>query len=72
MLQMTLEYCSAVDSITGDKALNLWCYELFDDDWKVIADLISVLKIFKEATLFFFIDNKPSITNIIPTMDRVD
>ncbi|KAG6848782.1 hypothetical protein C0991_012508, partial [Blastosporella zonata] len=69
---MTLEYCLAVDSITADKSLNLRSYELFDNDWKVVSDLISVLQIFKEATLFFSIDNKPSIANVIPTMDRID
>ncbi|KAG6839609.1 hypothetical protein C0991_000965 [Blastosporella zonata] len=71
MLQMALSYCMAVDAITADKALNLRHYELFDDEWMAISDVVSVLKVFKDATLYFSIDNKPSIANVIPTMDQI-
>jgi hypothetical protein len=34
----------AIDSITGNKNLKLRKYELEDDDWEIISDLIRVLK----------------------------
>ncbi|KAG6822058.1 hypothetical protein H0H92_015498, partial [Tricholoma furcatifolium] len=72
MLKMVVMYRAAVDTITGEKTLNLRRYELFDEDWKVIDDLVMVLEVYKEATLFFSIDNKASIANVIPTMDKID
>ncbi|KAG6808706.1 hypothetical protein H0H92_003198 [Tricholoma furcatifolium] len=50
----------------ADKALNLRHFKLAEEEWKVVEDLIYV---FKDATVFFSIDNKASITKIIPTMD---
>ena len=45
MLQMALQYHSAIDHITTDKTLKLRKYELDDDDWEIITDLIRVLKV---------------------------
>jgi hypothetical protein len=45
MLQMALQYRSAIDHITADKTLKLRKYELDDDDWEIIADLMWVLKV---------------------------
>ncbi|TFK48644.1 hypothetical protein OE88DRAFT_1605098, partial [Heliocybe sulcata] len=56
----------------GDKSLKLWQYELEEDDWDIIADLVRVLQIFKTATLFFSQDTVASIANVIPTMDMID
>ncbi|KAG6806116.1 hypothetical protein H0H92_012625, partial [Tricholoma furcatifolium] len=44
MLKMVVMYRAAVDTITGEKTLNLRRYELFDEDWKVIDDLVMVLE----------------------------
>ena len=41
---MAVKYCLAIDNITANKALKLRKYELDDDDWKIISDLIRVLK----------------------------
>ena len=45
MLQMALQYHSAIDHITADKTLKLQKYELDDNDWEIIADLMQVLKV---------------------------
>ena len=45
MLQMALQYRSAIDHITADKTLKLRKYELDGDDWEIIADLMRVLKV---------------------------
>ena len=45
MLVMALKYCSAINNITANKALKLQKYELDDDDWKIVLDLIWVLKV---------------------------
>jgi hypothetical protein len=45
MLKMALEYRSVIDDITANKVLKLRKYELDDDDWKIISDLIWVLKV---------------------------
>ncbi|KAG6904814.1 hypothetical protein DXG01_006989, partial [Tephrocybe rancida] len=70
MLTMALEYPVVVDNITSDK--KLWCYELDEEDWQIISDLNHVLKVYKDATLFFSANNVTSITNVILTMDHID
>lgn len=45
MLVMAIKYRSAIDNITANKALKLRKYELDNDDWKIISDLIWVLKV---------------------------
>ncbi|KAI9451886.1 hypothetical protein F5148DRAFT_986311 [Russula earlei] len=69
---MALQYHLAVDNITANKALKLQKYELDDDDWEIISDLVHVLKIYKDATLIFSQDSTATIAHIIPTMDHID
>ena len=45
MLKMALEYHVAIDDITANKTLKLQKYELDDDDWEILSDLIQVLKV---------------------------
>jgi hypothetical protein len=45
MLRFVLMYWPAVDKITADKALKLRRYELDNDDWVVVEDLVSVLEV---------------------------
>ena len=45
MLVMAIKYHLAIDNITANKALKLRKYELDNDDWKIISDLIQVLKV---------------------------
>jgi hypothetical protein len=45
MMHFVLEYRQAVDQITADKTLKLRMYELDDDDWAIVEDLVSVLEV---------------------------
>lgn len=45
MLVLAMKYRQAVDIITADKALKLWKYEMDDEDWEIVKDLIRVLKV---------------------------
>ncbi|KAF9538015.1 hypothetical protein CPC08DRAFT_609072, partial [Agrocybe pediades] len=46
-------------------------YEMFDEDWEIISQLRDLLKLFKDATLFFS-RTIPSIAMVIPAMDHID
>ena len=50
MLKRAFDYHLAIDNVTGNKNLKLRKYELDDDDWEIISDLIQVLKV--SACLF--------------------
>ena len=50
MLKIALEYCEAVD-ITANKSVKLHKYELDDEDWEIVKNLLQVLKV-KFAQLF--------------------
>ena len=45
MLKIALEYCEVVDDITANKSLKLQKYELDDEDWDILNDLLCVLKV---------------------------
>jgi hypothetical protein len=45
MLEMAVRYRAAIDDITANKALKLRKFELDDEDWEIVSDLIRVLKV---------------------------
>jgi hypothetical protein len=45
MAKVALKYRLAIDDITANKSLKLRKFELDDDDWKIIGDLLRVLKV---------------------------
>jgi hypothetical protein len=45
MMRFALKYRQPIDSITADKALRLRQYELDNDDWMIIEDLVTVLQV---------------------------
>jgi len=45
MMEFALKYRKPIDSITADKSLKLRKFELDNDEWKVIGDLVSVLHV---------------------------
>jgi hypothetical protein len=71
MLSFALRYREPIDDITSDKSFKLRKYELDNDDWKIIEDLVSFLEQYKKATVFFS-SNSSSIASIIPIMDKID
>jgi hypothetical protein len=45
MLMVAFNYCTIIDNMTGNKMLKLCQYELDDEDWEVVKDLLQVLKV---------------------------
>lgn len=45
MIKVALEYREAVDDITANKSLKLRKYELDDEGWDILRDLLRVLKV---------------------------
>ena len=45
MLNVAMEYRKVIDNITANKSLKLRQYELDEDGWEVIGDLLRVLKV---------------------------
>jgi hypothetical protein len=45
MLVFVLRYRPAINTITADKNLKLRKFELDDDEWKIVGDLVSVLEV---------------------------
>ncbi|KAJ7832684.1 hypothetical protein B0H14DRAFT_2364680, partial [Mycena olivaceomarginata] len=68
MLVFALQYRKAVDSLTGDRKLDLRIYEMDDAEWLVAQQLADILK---QATLFFS-RKSPNLPMVIPAMDRID
>jgi hypothetical protein len=71
LLRFSLQYCTAIDDITNNKAFKLQKYELEPKDWLIIKDLVAVLKQYKNATIYFSGDSA-SISAVILAMDRID
>ncbi|KII83106.1 hypothetical protein PLICRDRAFT_119819 [Plicaturopsis crispa FD-325 SS-3] len=71
MLAFALSYRQAIDDITGDRAFNLRTYELNEGEWDIVKQLCNVLKILKDATLFFS-RATPNLAMVIPAMDHID
>ncbi|KAG1853540.1 hypothetical protein C8R48DRAFT_558143, partial [Suillus tomentosus] len=51
--------------------LGLRKFELTDEEWEIAGQLRDVLKILKDATLFFS-RSTPSLATVIPAMDLID
>ena len=45
MMKFVVAYQAAIDKITADKAFKLRKYELNNDDWVIMEDIVSVLKV---------------------------
>ena len=45
MLNVAVEYREVIDDITANKSLKLQQYELDDESWDIIRDLLRVLKV---------------------------
>ncbi|KAG1760961.1 hypothetical protein EDD22DRAFT_780434 [Suillus occidentalis] len=46
-------------------------FELMDYEWQIVGQLRDVLKILKDATMFFS-RSTPSLATVIPAMDLID
>ena len=45
MMNFALKYRTVINRVTGDKSLKLRRYELDNEDWVIIEDLVSVLEV---------------------------
>ena len=45
MHKVAINYCIVIDDITGNKTVKLQQYELDNDDWNIVKDLLCVLKV---------------------------
>ena len=45
MMSFVLKYRMEINRVMGDKSLKLRRYELDNEDWAIIKDLVSVLKV---------------------------
>ena len=45
MLHFAKDYRKAIDTITADKALKLRKYELDNEEWDIIGDLVAMLEV---------------------------
>ena len=44
-LLFVVKYRNAIDSVMADKSLKLRKFELDNNDWKIVQDLVSVLEV---------------------------
>ena len=45
MLCVALEYRKPIDAVTADKGLRLRKFELDDEEWGIVEDLVDVLEV---------------------------
>ncbi|KDQ49146.1 hypothetical protein JAAARDRAFT_143810, partial [Jaapia argillacea MUCL 33604] len=69
MISFAVKRRLPIDAITADKSLKLRKFELDNDDWRILEDLV---RTFKCATLFYSQDTVTTIANVIPSMDKID
>ena len=64
-------YRKAADQVTADKDLKLGKYKLDNNNWIIVGYLVTVLKKYKKATVFFSQDGA-SVAAVILAMDKID
>ncbi|KAF8137852.1 hypothetical protein K438DRAFT_1486444, partial [Mycena galopus ATCC 62051] len=69
MLVVAIMYKKVINDFTGDRELGFRAYDLTDMQWTLLGDMVHVLK---DATLYFSSESHCTITQVIPTMDRID
>ncbi|KAE9400038.1 hypothetical protein BT96DRAFT_819729, partial [Gymnopus androsaceus JB14] len=69
MLMVARKYSEVIDNVTSSKTLKLRKYELLEEQWGIVDDLIHI---FKNATLLFSKDSESTISQVIPMMDIID
>ena len=57
MLKFVLAYWLSIDKITANKCLKLRKYELDNDNWAIVEDLVSVLEVRQSHSVYIYITN---------------
>ena len=52
MLKFVLAYRVVIDKITADKGLKLRKYELDNDNWVIVEDLVNVLEVRRSRAIY--------------------
>jgi hypothetical protein len=52
MLKFVFAYRVAINKITADKGLKLRRYELNNDNWAIIKDLVSILEVCRSCSVY--------------------
>ncbi|KAH9058097.1 hypothetical protein EDB87DRAFT_1685585 [Lactarius vividus] len=68
----TVKYQDVLNTVTGDRDMKLRQYEMDNTKWVIAQQLCKVLKVFKDATLFFSHNATLNIATIIPAMDCIN
>ena len=55
MLDFAIEHITAINTITVDRNMRLWQYELSESDWDIARQLRDVLKVFNLVCLIFYL-----------------
>ncbi|KAF9220145.1 hypothetical protein BS17DRAFT_715508 [Gyrodon lividus] len=71
MLECALKYQAGINVITEKNKLGLSSYGLSEHEWELLEQLHDVLKILKDATLFFS-HATPNLAMVVPAMDFID
>ncbi|KAL0569351.1 hypothetical protein V5O48_012614 [Marasmius crinis-equi] len=66
-----LKYRPVVEEFTAKQANGLWAFELTEEEWSMLGQLVHALKPLKDAAMFFSC-NIPSPVSVIPVMDGID
>ncbi|KAG6818231.1 hypothetical protein H0H92_002872, partial [Tricholoma furcatifolium] len=71
MLEFAINYQRPLDDLTADRDAKLRKFELSRSEWKIARQLRDILKIYKDATLFFS-RGSPNLATVLPAMDHID
>jgi hypothetical protein len=71
MLSAFIEMKELISTFLDSSSNSLTEYILTDNEWAAVQDMVSALKILKDATEFFS-SNSPNISAVIPAMDSID
>ncbi|KAJ6542279.1 hypothetical protein B0H10DRAFT_1854735 [Mycena sp. CBHHK59/15] len=72
MLSVAVTYKEVINGFTGDWDLGYHKYDLSNAQWSLLEDMLHILKVFKDATLYFSNENHCTITQVLTTMDKID
>ncbi|KAF7348841.1 Dimer-Tnp-hAT domain-containing protein [Mycena venus] len=65
-------YKEVINDFTGDCDLGYRKYDLSNVQWTLVEDMLHVLKVFKDATLYFSNEKHCTITQVLTTLDKID
>ncbi|GBE82287.1 putative AC9 transposase [Sparassis crispa] len=69
--RIMLHYRKAIDTISADRELGLQQFESSEEEWAIASQLRDVLKILKDAMLFFS-HFTPNLVTVIPATDHIN